>query len=378
MTDRYDRQERIPRWRQAALRDARVLILGAGALGNEILKNLALMGVGNLLVVDFDHVERSNLSRSVLFRDADIGRSKAETAARAAAALNPDIRVHARHADLTTGLGLGAYRRADLVVGGLDGVAARSHAGIRCNLAGTPFLDGGMWSLGGEVRRFAPGEAACFDCTLAPEDRDRALERRSCTGFRAEVGPDPPTPATAATTAVIGGLAAMEAAAILCGWSPEPGAALVFNGLAKSLHETRFSRDPDCAFHRPPPPVTETAFSAETATPRDLLAPFADDSATPPALELGRDFLLGFHCPDCGREEPVNALVAHVDEARIVCPRCGGRRRANRISRVEPGDAAETRPLAQLGVPPGEILALRAGETLHFLELTPDITTLWP
>ena len=83
--DRFDRFRQIAWWDQGRLSRAKVLVVGAGALGNEIIKNLALLGIGNVLIADFDRVEHSNLSRSVLFREADNGASKAEVAARSAA-----------------------------------------------------------------------------------------------------------------------------------------------------------------------------------------------------------------------------------------------------------------------------------------------------
>src|SRR5437588_11469685 len=82
--DRYGRLRLIPWWRQDRLAAARILVVGAGALGNEVLKNLALLGVGTVYVIDRDVVETSNLSRSVLFRAEDGGRPKAEGAARRA------------------------------------------------------------------------------------------------------------------------------------------------------------------------------------------------------------------------------------------------------------------------------------------------------
>jgi adenylyltransferase/sulfurtransferase len=85
--DRYDRQQRIDGWDQKALQAARVMVVGAGAIGNELIKNLALLGVGHLLIIDFDRVEASNLSRTVLFQHSHLGQSKAQRAAGEAAAI---------------------------------------------------------------------------------------------------------------------------------------------------------------------------------------------------------------------------------------------------------------------------------------------------
>src|SRR5678815_19513 len=74
------------------VRSAKVLVIGAGAIGNEVLKNLALLGIGHIFIFDRDTIEMSNLSRSVLYRAADSGKDKAETAAKAVCALNPNVK----------------------------------------------------------------------------------------------------------------------------------------------------------------------------------------------------------------------------------------------------------------------------------------------
>src|SRR5438045_7432570 len=81
---RFARLDAIEWWDQPLVARSRVLVIGAGALGNEVIKNLALLGVGEVVVVDMDRIESSNLSRSVLFREGDEGKAKAECAAGAA------------------------------------------------------------------------------------------------------------------------------------------------------------------------------------------------------------------------------------------------------------------------------------------------------
>ena len=87
--DRYARQRLISWWEQDRLAAARVLVIGAGALGNEILKLLALSGVGHIMIYDMDRIEVSNLSRTVLFKESDAGAFKAEVAAQRVVELNP-------------------------------------------------------------------------------------------------------------------------------------------------------------------------------------------------------------------------------------------------------------------------------------------------
>src|SRR6195952_2586481 len=117
--DRFHRFTLIGWWDQQKLRDAKVLVVGAGALGNEIVKNLALLGIGNILIADLDRIENSNLSRSVLYRKENNGSYKASTAAAAAKEIYPDLNVHYFNGNVVYDLGLGVFNWADVVIGGL-------------------------------------------------------------------------------------------------------------------------------------------------------------------------------------------------------------------------------------------------------------------
>ena len=93
--DRYSRLRLIPWWDQERLKNATIMVVGAGAIGNELIKNLALLGIGRILIFDMDAIESTNLTRSVLYRAGDVGRYKAEVAAERAMEINPDVKAKA-------------------------------------------------------------------------------------------------------------------------------------------------------------------------------------------------------------------------------------------------------------------------------------------
>lgn len=382
-SDRYARQRLIEWLDQERLKSARVLVAGAGALGNVLLENLALMGIGHVLVIDFDRVEESNLSRCALFDSADVGAAKVDAAARGLERLNPEVEVRTIDGDLFYDVGLGWYRRSDLAIGCLDSLAARSQLGLAATLAGIPYLDAGMWALGGEVRCFLPGDGPCFDCTLGPDDASRAFERRSCSGFR-----DPAEDVTFAeptlmsTAAIIGGLAAQEAVKGLCGRPWVGGRALVYNGEALRLHRADLPRNPRCpSSHSPYGEVRDVPRRADEITAGELLELARRDLGTAAGsgsllLELGRDFLEALRCPACGRGESVGRILGQVAETERLCPHCGTVRESDVLRSVEEKGPQVGNPLAHLGIPDGEVLAVRTetGE-LSMYGLTGG---LWP
>jgi len=198
------------------VKNAKVMVVGAGALGNEVLKNLALFGVGNIVVVDFDTIEYSNLTRSVLFRpeDANKGHSKAEVAAKRLMEINPTIHVQPICGDLSTDVGLGIYRRMDVVVGCLDSLRARILLNRLSFRAGKTWIDAGIGDLEGQVTAYRLHEN-CYECSLSDEEHfDTAGNndhRASCPQIaqgNAERGRVATTPVSAS---IMGAVQAQEA-----------------------------------------------------------------------------------------------------------------------------------------------------------------------
>ncbi|MBK6425927.1 MAG: ThiF family adenylyltransferase [Blastocatellia bacterium] len=155
------------------VRAARILVIGAGAIGNEVLKNLALLGIGHVFIYDKDTIDMSNLSRSVLFRATDAGALKAAVAARAIRDLNPNVEALWESGDVTLDLGLGVYRTMDVIIGCLDNREARLHVNRACWKLDRPWVDGGIGQLNGQARAYRPGHGACYECSMTENDYRR-------------------------------------------------------------------------------------------------------------------------------------------------------------------------------------------------------------
>lgn len=259
---------------------ARILVAGCGALGNEVLKNLALLGAEHLTVVDFDRVEQGNLSRSVLFSkaDADAGRWKVDAAAERLKAMNPALEVTAIRGDVAYDVGLGLFRESDVVIGCVDNRWARYCINRLCMRMGVPWVDGGISALEGTVRVFVPG-GNCYACNLGPEGLKDLARRQPCSGAirRDEAAGKAPT--TSVIASVIGAVQVQEALKLL---HPEAladgtltslcGKMFYYEGERLSTKLVEFKAwDEDCPVHGRWEPVRKSALHGGM-TVREALA----------------------------------------------------------------------------------------------------------
>src|SRR5262249_40310751 len=156
--DRYRSLAISSVWELPRIRAANALVVGAGALGNEVAKNLAMMGVRSIAVLDKDTVEVANLSRSVFFRESDHGRPKTEVIQDRIRELNPDVEALTLTGDLNSVLGLGFLRRMDMIFSCLDSRIARRSLNRMCEKVGKSWVDGSMENLIGTVSVFTSGK----------------------------------------------------------------------------------------------------------------------------------------------------------------------------------------------------------------------------
>jgi molybdopterin/thiamine biosynthesis adenylyltransferase len=361
--DRFQRFKLIGWWDQSKLARAKVLVVGAGALGNEIVKNLALLGVGQVLIVDMDRIENSNLSRSVLYRATDNGSFKSQAAARAARDIYPGIRSHALVANAVYDLGMGVYRWADVVMGGLDNREARLSINRACLKVGRPWIDGAIEQIQGTARVFTP-DGPCYECTMSDTDWRLLQMRRSCnllTRGEMEAGKTPTTPTI---SSIIAGVQCQEMLKLLHGLETIHGKGWVFDGLSTEAYPVQFQRKESCYSHDPLDEIVSLEAGSQSVSLGDLLVEAKKRLGPEAELEFGRDVLERLVCPRCKDREEMFVSLGRVPENAAWCPAC--RRRGEEVRRevvtfykVRGDEPFLDRSPAGVGLPPLDIVIAR-------------------
>jgi adenylyltransferase/sulfurtransferase len=235
--DRYSRHiimDEVGPEGQARLLDSTAVVVGAGGLGSPVVQYLAAAGVGELVVVDDDVVERSNLQRQIIHRDADVGVPKADSAKAFIEALNPDVDVDARQERVSPDGAEALVADADVVVDASDNFPTRYLLNDACQLAGVPLAHGAIYKFEGQATTLLPG-GPCYRC-LFPE------------------APEPGEVPDCATTGVLGVLPgtlgcvqATEAVKLLLdAGEPLSGRLLFYDAMAMTFETVEYRQNPDC------------------------------------------------------------------------------------------------------------------------------------
>jgi molybdopterin-synthase adenylyltransferase len=369
--DRYGRLRLISWWRQERLRAARVLVVGAGALGNEVVKNLALLGLGTTYLIDFDVVEPSNLSRSVLFREQDGGQPKAHVAARRAQELNPEITIIPIHGNCITDLGLGLFAAVDLVIGCLDNREARLWVNRQCWKVSTPWIDAGIQEIQGVVKVFVPPDSACYECAMTERDYQLLNLRYSCPLLSRDEIISGKVPTAPTIASMMAALQVQEALKLLHGLPVAAGSAHVFNGVANQFYTTRLPFRDDCLSHETYPEPVALELSCDN-TVRELLAAAESTVAGPLRLVLDRELVVAIDCPRCQWDSAVLRPRTLVKAREAICPDCRQPGRPEFASSVEHDSPLAVQPLARVGIPPYDIVRVDGPAESGFFLLAAD------
>jgi molybdopterin/thiamine biosynthesis adenylyltransferase len=362
--DRYSRLRLIPWWDQAKIQSARVLVVGAGALGNEILKNLALMGFLDIVIVDLDRIEVSNLSRAILFRPADVGSYKAEAVASAYNSLLPEARVQPLVANIIQDCGLGLFAWADLILAGLDNREARLWINRSAWKIGRPWIDGAIEGLNGVARVFLPGKVPCYECTLGETDWAILGRRMSCNLLLHAPNPAGRVPTTPTISSIIAGVQVQEAVKLLHELPTLASKGYIFEGINHTSYVVNYTENPDCLSHYTLGNIVRLPGRSSELTLEQLLAQARSDLETiEVVVEFSRDIVHKLVCPRCGEEEEIFAPVGSVSYERGRCLHDAQMRVVHTLSGYKGEPELASRRLDQLGLPLFDVFTARSLES---------------
>lgn len=233
---------------QQKLASSTIMVVGCGALGNEVLKNLVLMGVGHLVLVDFDTVEVGNLTRSVLYRRQDVGLPKVQVAKAALLEMNPELQVETIQGDISYDVGLGTLLRMDVIMGCVDSRWARYNIQRLCLRVGKTWVDGGILGLEGTARVFRPG-CNCYACNLGQEGMTELQHRMPCAGIIRRQEQAGHAPTTSIIASIIGAVMVQEAIRVITN-GPAQTRMFYYDGDTLATRTPVFQAwDEDCALH---------------------------------------------------------------------------------------------------------------------------------
>ncbi len=220
---------------QKKLKEASVLLIGAGGLGSPLGLYLAAAGVGRIGVVDFDVVDYSNLQRQILHSTKDVGRPKLASAKERLEGINPFVKVETHEMHLTSENALGLFSGYDIIVDGTDNFPTRYLVNDACVLTGKPNVYGSIFRFEGQVSVFATKDGPCYRC-LYPEPPPPGLVPSCAEGGVLGILPG-----------VIGTLQANETVKLIIGkGEPLIGRLLLFDALKTKFRELKLRKDPDC------------------------------------------------------------------------------------------------------------------------------------
>ncbi len=233
---------------QKRLKNAKVLVIGAGGLGSPALLYLAAAGVGTIGIAEFDEVDESNLQRQIIHTQSDIGKSKAVSAKESIAEANPYVHVVLHEERLDNDNVMAVFEGYDLIVDGTDNFATRYMVNDAAYFLKIPYVWGSIYRFDGQASVFAPSltdEAPCYRC-LYPEPPPPGMVPSCAEGGVLGV-----------LCAAIGSIQVNEAIKLLVGiGDPLVGRLMIYDALEMEYRKLKVRKDPNCALCGENPTVT--------------------------------------------------------------------------------------------------------------------------
>lgn len=327
---RYLRNNLIDWFSQDKVQKMHFAVVGCGAVGNEVVKNLTLLGVGAIDVFDFDTIEPHNLTKSVLFRETDIGRNKADVVAERANQLDPYVRINSFPGDFWDKMSLDMLQKYTTVISCVDNFEARVRLNQLCLLFSKDFLNTGIDSRFVSVEVFPYSklqDTACYECNLHPSVYERIANRYSCGWLRKVSFKEKIIPTTPITASLAGAITTSYALR-LDNLSLD-GSKQIFldsiTGVSKLISLSKNDGCLKCAC-RSKNVVVYKASSLISSNVFGLI----NNKNLNISINTSEPILTKFRCLDCSPNEKDSSTIFDIarkfDTSISVCKKCGGSR----------------------------------------------------
>ncbi len=248
--DKYERTKRIPFLDIEKIQSAKVLMVGCGAIGNEVAKNLVLSGFRNISIIDMDYIVRSNLNRCLFFTDLDANkkRLKAEVIAEKIKQMDPEVNVEFYTKKIEE-MPEDFIPKHKVVLGCLDNVGARLHLNAHSYYNKVAYIDAATLGLVGKVQVVIPPETSCLECGMNKTHMKIMEKRFSCTGTDITFF-EQKMPAEITTTAIVSAVQVREALKVVSGHADKTIRNLFYyDGKRNVSDELEIELNPDCPHH---------------------------------------------------------------------------------------------------------------------------------
>jgi adenylyltransferase/sulfurtransferase len=292
---------------QLKLKQAKVLLIGAGGLGAPLGMYLAAAGIGRIGLVDFDVVDFTNLQRQIIHGTKDVGRKKLDSAAETMSDINPHIRIDRLEVALSSENALDILRDYDIVIDGTDNFPTRYLVNDACVLLGKPNVYGSIFRFEGQATVFAYQDGPCYRC-LYPEPPPPGLVPSCAEGGVLGILPG-----------MIGIIQATEAVKLILGkGEPLVGRLVLYDALAMRFRELKLRRNPECPVCGDHPTIKELIdYHQFCGVPQQAEGPKESEGDIDPAdvkakIDRGESFVL------IDVREPHEYQICNIPQARLI------------------------------------------------------------
>lgn len=319
-SNRYLRHSIIDWFDQDYMLNLNILVVGAGALGNETIKNLALLGCGNIDLYDFDTIEEHNLTRSVLFNENDIGKNKAKIISEKGKLLDPNVNINYFTTDITLSLTPAKIQKYDVIFCCVDNFEARIYLNKICFLMKIDLINMGMDSRYQSTEIFpfsTESNCSCYECNLPYSVYDRLKKRYSCGGLKKLSFIEKKIPTTIITSS-------MAAFGVSLGLrlgnndNINKSTKIFIDTITADMNKTYYDKNKNC-------PICSTDSKKIKLLTFDKTSEleFDDDDTT---LTLSHSIIKNMECKICNEKESFKNYhyknASMYDDSLTICPKC--------------------------------------------------------